>query len=298
MKVSCVIVTKDRPTELTHCLESLRRQTRLADQIIVIEGGTSRLASTDDIDYRVCEPGITRQRNVARTLVRPDADIVIYLDDDTVAEPTMIEKVVRVFSTRPDVVGLTGTMNGEERAGILKRFFGCLTLLYSGQPYGITAGIFNTISPAAHAQAVAWLPGAFMCYRWPQVRDVAFDEQFSGYGLGEDLDFSLQVKPRGLLWVDPTIQVQHNHAIHDRDWKVFGYMRIVNRAYVRRKHFQKQWRYWLGMWWANGWLLLINAVRAHGSRRYRAEWLGEWRGVRQLIDIKYIFGYSTGRRPK
>lgn len=283
MIVSCIIVTKDRPTELKSCLASLRRQTQLADQIIVIEGGANRLASTDGIDYRACAPGITRQRNVARGLVRPNTDIVVYLDDDTVQEPAMIEKVVQIFSARPEIVGLTGTIVGEESAGMLKRWFGGLTLLYTGQPYGITAGIFNIISPTAHAQPVAWLPGAFMCYRWPHVRDVVFDEHLLGYGLGEDLDFSWQVKPRGLLWVDPNIQVQHNHAIHDRDWKAFGYMRIVNRDYLRHKHFPKQWYYWVGMWWANGWLVLINAVRALGSRRYRAEWLGEWQGIKVLF---------------
>lgn len=279
MIISCIIVTKDRPQELQRCLETLRQQSRRLDQIIVVEGGTSRLVDTTGIDYQTTSPGITRQRNVARGLVRADCDIVIYLDDDAELAPDTIEQVQQTFSAHPQAVGVTGQMNGESSHGLFKRFFGRVTLLYTPQPFGITLGLFNIINRPTRAQLVDWLPGAFMCYRWAAVKDLPFDEWFAAYGLGEDLDFSLQVRTRGQLWVNPAIKINHYHSPVGRDWQKFGYMRIVNRNYLRKKHFLG-WGYLVGMWWANGWLLVFNSVRACYSKRARLELSGVLEGIR------------------
>ncbi len=264
--------------ELQRCLASLRQQTHLPNQIIVIEGGAARPSPAelvDGIEYHTSSPGITRQRNLARSLVRPDTDVVVYLDDDTVLATETLAQVQDFFVSHKVAVGVTGSIEGEAKAGLIKRTFGRLALLYTAKPFGLTNGLFNIINRASQPQTVDWLPGAFMCYRWPLVKDIKFDEQLTGYGLGEDLDFSLLAKTRGELWVAPVINVRHEHSPSGRDWRAFGVMRIVNRRYLRRKHFRRRPLFWLGIWWANGWLLLLNTIRAGYSKRYRAEWLGE-----------------------
>lgn len=285
MKLTCIIVTKDRPQELRRCLASLRKQTRQPDQIIVVEGGDSRLAAADitDLEYHTSAPGITRQRNLARSLVAPDCDIVVYLDDDVVVQSDVLARVVTIFSEHQDIVGLTGRIDEGFKPSWLKRLFGALTLMYTLQPFSLTRGLFNIVQPPQRAQAVAWLPGAFMCYRWSAIKDLAFDEWFADYGLGEDLDFSLRAVKLGTLLADPALLVQHDHSATSRDWAKFGYMRIVNRNYIRRKYFVGRFDYWLGMWWANGWIVKVNAVRAMYSQRYRAEFIGEIKGILKLL---------------
>lgn len=279
MVISCIIVTKDRPIDSQRCLTSLRTQTRKPDQIIVVEGGETRLSDVEGIDYVVSAPGITKQRNVARSRVRKDCDVVVYLDDDTVLTSDIVFKVERAFSERSELVGLTGSIVGEAPHSQFKQWLGRLTGLYTSQPYGISWGLFNIINQPQYPQAVQWLPGAFMCYRWSKVKELAFDEWFNEYGLAEDLDFSLRAAYLGTLWVDPSIIVEHHHSRVGRNWYKFGTMRIANRRYIYDKHFQRRYGLWLGMWWANIWLLLINAVRGLGSDRYCAEWRGEVRAL-------------------
>lgn len=275
------------------CLASLRQQTRLPDQIIVVEGGAVRLPDVTGIDYFVSAPGITKQRNVARSHVRTDSNIVIYLDDDVVLSAQTLQQVERQFAARPDMVGLTGQIKGEQPHSWLKRWLGRFTGLYTTRPYGIAWGLFNIINQPTRAQAIAWLPGAFMCYRWSRVQTLAFDEWFSDYGLAEDFEFSLRAAHHGQLWVDPMIQVEHHHSAVGRNWYKFGLMRIANRQYVYDKHFRGQYWLWCGLWWANLWLLIINAVRGLASRRYADEWRGE---VRALLPSRKTLANTSFQR--
>ncbi|EKD78390.1 MAG: hypothetical protein ACD_41C00352G0001 [uncultured bacterium] len=279
MNVVVVIVTKDRPADVQRCLESIQRQT-VPCGCIVVDGSTSAEPTVQKFPYQYYQsaPGITKQRNLARQHVPPDTDIVIYCDDDTVWTDHVIEQVIGNFHDE-QVVGVTGNFSNEQPYGVLKKIFGILTCTYTAQPFGITRGVFNIINPVISKQTVSWLPGAFMCYRWSVVKDIPFDEWFAGYGLGEDFDFSYRVAKLGKLVADPTIAVEHHHSSLNRDWEKFGFMRINNRAYLRRKFWPRRLDYWLGLWWANGWLLVINAIRSVYSIRFRNEFIGELKAL-------------------
>jgi GT2 family glycosyltransferase len=223
----------------------------------------------------------------------------VYCDDDTELSPNTLIKVREIFAAQPEVVGLTGNLDQTVKHNFFKRLFGRLSLTYTKQPYGFTTGIFNIINSVTQPTKVDWLPGAFMCYRWSVVQDIIFDEWFTEYGLGEDFDFSYRVGTLGILLADPSIVVAHHHSQVNRNWKKFGYMRLVNRNYLRVKLWPKQGLYWLGMWWSNMWLLAMP---------YRPEWIGEMQGLLTILLKRAIFpryennlyrtkGYpSTGRR--
>lgn len=281
MKLTCIIVTKDRAVDLQRCLTSLHQQQEPADEVIVVDGGNSVEPMVREFGYTYysSQPGITRQRNLARQHVTADTDIVIYCDDDTTLPANCFQLVRDQFKIYLNVIGLTGSVDHQTTHGLLKKILGYLTLTYTSQPFGFTAGVFNIINPLRQAQAVHWLPGAFMAYRWAAVKDLAFDEWFADYGLGEDFDFSYRVSKLGQLWAEPALKIDHHHSDVNRNWKKFGYMRIQNRQYLRRKYWPKQPKYWLGMWWANLWLLAFNGLRGLSSRRYGQEWIGEWQAL-------------------
>lgn len=289
MKVSIVIVTKDRPSDLAQCLNSIAMQSHNSHQVIIVDSSADNQSRTVaqryskrlPILYTHSAPGITKQRNIARVLIATDTDVVLYIDDDVILEADNILQLQDFFSQYPDAVGVTGNIIGEETHSLFKRFFGSLSLLYTPEIFGITAGLFNIINTPIKQQSVRWLPGAFMAYRWTSVVDIAFDEWFTTYGLAEDLDFSLQAGARGDLYVNPDIQVTHTHSNLGRNWHRFGVMRIRNRNYIRKKHFSGL-KYWLGFWWANLWLCTFNGVRAIISQRYRDEFKGNIRGILSL----------------
>lgn len=279
MNVIIIVVTKDRPVDLERCLVSIQQQTRLC-HCIVVDGSTTAKSVVQKFGYSYyqSQPGITRQRNVARQHVTTDTDIVVYCDDDVVLPVDTVQKIVSVFTDK-SIVGLTGNIIGEPVFGVAKKIIGTFTGTYTIRPYGVSIGLFNIINPIKTKISVQWLPGAFMCYRWSAVKDIAFDEWFSGYSLGEDFDFSYRVGKQGKLVADPGIKVEHHHSALNRDWAKFGSMRIKNRQYLRQKYWPKQPKYWLGMWWANLWLLALNSLRGPWSQRYRAELKGLLRGI-------------------
>ena len=115
-----------------------------------------------------------------------------------------------------------------------------------------------------------------MCYRWSAVKAIAL-MRFAGYSLSEDFDFSYRIGKVGKLVADPSI-VEHHHSALNRNWEQFGYMRIKT-VNICEKHWPKQLKYWLGMWWANLWLMVINGLRGLYAQRYWAEFKGLLRGI-------------------
>ncbi len=286
MKVSVIIVTKDRPDDIELCLTSVRQQSHDWHQVIIIDASTESTPSTTlsivekfydhiPITYIPAEPGITKQRNIGRSHVLSDTDVVLYIDDDVVLPTNAVSELQKAFSQYPNAIGITGKIIGEEPHGFFKRLFGRFTLVYTGKVFGITKGVFNIINIPTKTELVSWLPGAFMACRWSAVKDIEFDEWFTTYGLGEDLDFSLRVAKKGELYVYPQLLIEHRHSATGRDWKRFGYMRIKNRRYILQKHFRKNIGYQLGYLWSNAWLMIINAFRALSSSRYRDELSGQ-----------------------
>lgn len=292
MKVSVIIVTKDRPNDISRCLNSIQMQSHDWHQVIIIDSSqgsdtaavVQKYNSHLPIIYSHSDPGITKQRNMARELVTADSDIVLYIDDDVVIPAATVSKLQDIFSELPEAIGVTGQIKGEEPHELFKRTIGRLCLVYTPRPYGISRGLFNIINVPMTRQKVEWLPGAFMAYRWQAISDVKFDEWFTTYGLAEDLDFSLRVAKQGSLYADPELIVEHNHSAVGRDWKRFGEMRIVNRNYIRKKHFPGTIN-WLGYWWANYWLIFFNGIRGLSSTRFKHKFIGNIKGVIKLLNI-------------
>jgi glycosyltransferase involved in cell wall biosynthesis len=99
--VSVVICTRDRPRELARCLASLPRQTRVPDQILVVDNGsqgdeTWQAAVAAGVDYvRETRTGLDIARNTGA--LRANGDIIAYTDDDVELHPRWLERLVGAF---------------------------------------------------------------------------------------------------------------------------------------------------------------------------------------------------------
>ena len=109
--LSVVVCTRDRPVELARCLASLGCQTRPADEIVVVDNGSSdtrtRLAAETHGARWVREEriglDIARNRG-ARTAT---GAIVAYTDDDVVADRRWLERLAAAFDA-PEIAVVTG----------------------------------------------------------------------------------------------------------------------------------------------------------------------------------------------
>ena len=108
---SVVIPTALRPIELERCLEAISRQTYKSFDVIVIDNTTGD-AHTEAVARQwnaryVREPkkGLCRARN--RGALVSSADIIAYLDDDSVPEPEWLAGLAEEFRD-PAVMGVGG----------------------------------------------------------------------------------------------------------------------------------------------------------------------------------------------
>ena len=111
-KVSVVICTRDRAEELSRCLASLPLQSRVPDQVVVVDnasrddGRTRAAALAAGVDYvREDRPGLDIARN--RGVRAATGDIVAFTDDDVRLHPRWLERLTAAFDA-DGVMAVTG----------------------------------------------------------------------------------------------------------------------------------------------------------------------------------------------
>jgi cellulose synthase/poly-beta-1,6-N-acetylglucosamine synthase-like glycosyltransferase len=208
--VSVIVTVLDDP-RLERTLESLLRQTRFPQEILVADGGHSpviagiceQFASRDSRIRRVVAPGtIAQSRNVALGSVR--SELIAFLDTDEVAPPEWLARLVEPFSDpsvgfvggpTPAMQGTTRNVAARYYDAYLRRFYDRVA---SHTPHALPMG--NSAWRARIFQQLGLL-----------------DLSVSGYG-NEDQEMALRALGAGWRGVFvPTAGVEHDFS--DIGWR-------------------------------------------------------------------------------
>lgn len=248
-RIAFVVATKDRPEELRRLWTSLLAQTRVPDEVVVVDASarpTPRLPGGPSAPalrlIRTDVASAARQRNLGLRAVGPEAGLVGFLDDDAVLEAGAIEEMLRFFETAgPEVGGAAFNMVNHPplewpnlKASPLAASLG----LYDRRGGAVTASGFQTmIGPVDRTTWTDWLPSTASVWRREVIRRFRFDEWYGGYSYLEDLDFSYRVGRTARLAVVAGAYFLHLQAPGGRGGGyAFGVREVLNRIHFVKKH--------------------------------------------------------------
>lgn len=231
LNIAVGIATTGRPGILAQTIDLLDRQIRPADATVIcpasdrdVEAGM--LERIPGISIVTGKAGLPAQRNLILSAV-PQADVLMFFDDDFFAEETYLQAVEDLFLREQDVVMATGTVTAD---GILgpglspEEANGHLAELAPRPPETLT-DVYNGY-------------GCNMAVRMSAVRtlDLQFDEMLPLYGWLEDVDFSRRLASAGRIVRSSLMRGVHLGNKTGRSSGVrLGYSQIVNPLYMVRK---------------------------------------------------------------
>lgn len=232
LKHFLVICSRDRVQSLLATLENIRKQEIGAcpnrillvlnlekeSDLFLLKSGLERL---DFMQVKIIRTlnGLPSARNLALREVA-DSDIVHFIDDDVLVGNDYFLSVEKFLQAHPDASGGAPIDRSKEILSeksyvhSIKEMYGLIE-----KPGFVTKSFRNYWGRTTENESfqVDWLPGLAMFFRSRDLVGRFFEERLEkctlgGYGLGEDLFFTLSLSTTGKkLFAVPSISVSHLH---------------------------------------------------------------------------------------
>ena len=262
MKFSLIICTYMRPVALLKLLRTVNHQSLYPNEIIIVDGSTNNLTKElleenifKNLTYYKVTPeerGLTKQRNFGIERVRPNIDIVCFLDDDTLLDEDYFEQIMETYKIYPEALSVGGYITNEvswkqknkvnkdtycydgweRKEGSrfkLRKKIGLLDDTPPGwMPKFSNGRSVSFLPPSDKVYPVEQIMGGVASYRKEVFKDLSFSKYFEGYGLYEDADFSLRLAKKGKIYINTAAKLEHHHDASGRPNK-FKYGKMVTR---------------------------------------------------------------------
>lgn len=232
--ISTIIPTIGRAESLRALLESILRQTRRPNEILVADGSDAgaiaALVSEPEwisqglmiTHLKVSPPNAVRQREAA--IARSNGDYLFLLDDDVVLDPDCLANMADLLDAQPELSAVTADFSNQTWSNPTK-LWRCYMRLFHGIKEGEWQG--RVIGPLLRF-GYNPSPPEPMPMQWlgagnSLIRRSAYDAVggFSDFFLhrctmNEDVDLGLKLKRQGPILLHPGARLAHHHASSGR----------------------------------------------------------------------------------
>ncbi|MDY6782471.1 MAG: glycosyltransferase family 2 protein [Cyanobacteriota bacterium] len=300
MTITVVIPTYRRPKDLTRCLEALKKQTRQADELLVIVRDTDTetwqlLKTFNSFPLALCALAVTEPGLIAALNTGLDAatgDIVVFTDDDAVARSDWLARIESYYVSDSCVGGVGGRDYVYRNEQLID---GARPVVGRVQWFGRTIGNHNL--GVGDAREVDILKGVNMSFRRRAIAHLCFDRRLQGTNaqIHSEIGFCLALKKAGwTLIYDPKIAVDHyqGQRFDEEQRQIFNPLATTNIVHnhtlallenlspIRRAIFLL-WAVLIGTKGAFGCLQFLRFLPTQGELAYQ-KWLasikGRWQG--------------------
>ena len=275
MNFSLVICTYMRPQPLLRLLNSVKSQTFYPNEILIIDGSTNieteqilKVNPFNRLKYFKVnndQRGLTRQRNFGIQQISNDSEIICFLDDDIILEENYFKELISTYKIHQNALAVGGYITNEVNWTKSDGSNNSSNFYYDGwmrkepsrfkirRKFGLLPDANPGFSPSfSHGRSIGFLPptgktykvelimGGVSSYKKAIFNELQFSTFFEGYGLYEDLDFSLRLAKQGKLYINTAARLEHHHDAQGRPNKYqYGKMVARNGWYVWRVKYPK-----------------------------------------------------------
>jgi GT2 family glycosyltransferase len=228
--VAVAIATRGRPDIVTATLEYLLKTQILKPAAVIVSCAVredaGKAADLPNVTVVTGPPGLAAQRNTALAALPTGIDVVVFFDDDFVADANWLDAAARTFRDEPRVQGFTGWVLADDIKG-------------PGLTFDEAVRIVETADRSARWSRIEpYSPyGCNMAFRLSGIGELRFDERLVLYGWLEDRDFSALLAHRGGQFIKcPSACGVHMGVKSGRvSGERLGYSQVVNPIYMLRK---------------------------------------------------------------
>ncbi|MGN6741720.1 MAG: glycosyltransferase [Amnibacterium sp.] len=197
MRIAVVVPVRNDAEALEACLTALERQTRSADEVVVVDNGSTdgsgRVAARHGaLLVRTEVPGIPGA--TAAGLDRANGDVLVRLDADSVPAVEWLARIDAAFTADPALAALSGAAHFYGGTPTV-RFLGRLSL---------TLGYFRFIAAVIGHMPLYGSNLAIRAEVWRRMRQGVHRDRADVH---DDLDLSPQLPPGCVVRYDPDLSV-------------------------------------------------------------------------------------------
>jgi GT2 family glycosyltransferase len=229
LKSALIICTKDRASEISELLQTLKRFKDMPSVIVVVDSSADDATRSRVEQFQLATPliylhslpGAAHQKNMGlEYLVQgsyaDQISVVHFLDDDVRPKPDYFSTVLTKFELNPQAIvvgGFDETLKPESDS-FLRKLFRLQDKRGSG--FVLSSGICQVPLPTPTGdRAVDFVPGGMQSVLWSIAREHRFDGRVRIYG--DEVEFQTRIQKFGDMLFSPDLPVMHKSATKSKD---------------------------------------------------------------------------------
>lgn len=222
-KISVLIPTQDRPLFLTRCLDSLKSQTILPDQIVIVDNGSGSITRKIINDFKKYfkvtyakerKRGEAFARNKALKLAK--GEIFVFIDDDCVADKDWLKNIHRHFKKHTDSDGFVGKTENYLKDNLYANIYQCYYLRWLMENFKE----INRTQPLTKENS--FFDTKNVALRKDLIEDFSFDPDVLFHSINVDNVAGSTLLKRGKFFYNPKVVVYH------QNWDSFKNLMVKN----------------------------------------------------------------------